>query len=250
MKHKQRTVFLIMLGLYAASAFLSYTFFLDDLVSVSGMAIPEMDYPPVVYGLANTGIVLVVYGLLGLGGYWFAGKLGLPGILNETGNWRRWFAIPLAMGVVCGLVLVLGDSLFAPHNGFGRFPHPGFPGSIFASLSAGIGEEIAFRGFVFGLWGWILNWLMKRFGGRTPALWIANVIAALVFGASHLPAVLFLTGATTISELGPIALVEILLLNGLIGLVAGERYMKDGLVAASGVHFWTDIVFHVVWGML
>jgi len=39
------------------------------------------------------------------------------------------------------------------------------------------------------------------------------------------------------------------LLNGMIGLVAGERYMKDGLVAAVGVHFWTDIVFHVIWGL-
>jgi hypothetical protein len=24
--------------------------------------------------------------------------------------------------------------------------------------------------------------------------------------------------------------------------------MKDGLVAAAGVHFWTDVVFHVLWG--
>ncbi len=249
MKHKQRNVFLIMLGIYAASAFLSYTFFLDDLVSVSGMAMPEMELPPYVFGLANAGIVFVVYGLLGLAGYWFAGKLGLPGILNETGNWQRWFAIPLGLGVACGLALVIGDALFAPYNGFGKFMHPGFPGSIFASLSAGIGEEIAFRGFVFGLWGLILNWLMKRIGGRTPALWIANVIAALAFGVSHLPAVVLLTGATTISEISPVALFEILLLNGLIGLVAGERYMKDGLVAASGVHFWTDVVFHVVWGL-
>jgi len=25
--------------------------------------------------------------------------------------------------------------------------------------------------------------------------------------------------------------------------------MKDGLVAASGVHFWTDMVWHVLWGL-
>ena len=40
----------------------------------------------------------------------------------------------------------------------------------------------------------------------------------------------------------------VFLLNGAIGLIAGWRYMKDGLVAASGVHFWTDIVFHGLWG--
>ena len=31
---------------------------------------------------------------------------------------------------------------------------------------------------------------------------------------------------------------------------AGERYMKDGLVAAAGVHFWADIIWHVVWPLL
>lgn len=250
MNRKQLTVFLVMLGVYAACAFISYTFFLDDLVAVAGMTVPEMDLPPVVYGLANAGIVLVVYGLLGFGGYWFARKLGLPGIFSEDGNWRRWFFVPLGIGMASGIILILGDSLFAPYNGFGRFLHPGFPASIFVSLSAGIGEEIAFRGFVFGLWALILNWLFKRFKGRTLALWIANIIAALAFGASHLPIVLFLTGASSVSELGPIALLEVLLLNGLIGLLAGERYMKDGLVAASGVHFWTDVVFHVVWGLM
>ena len=52
------------------------------------------------------------------------------------------------------------------------------------------------------------------------------------------------------AELNPVLIAEIFLLNSLVGLVAGERYMKDGLVAAAGVHFWTDVVFHVIWGLL
>jgi membrane protease YdiL (CAAX protease family) len=148
--------------------------------------------------------------------------------------------------------------LFSSINNFGRFPHPGFPASIFASIGAGIGEEILFRVFVFGLWGLILNWALQRFNGRTAALpragtgttsWIANVIAALAFGAGHLGTIFLLTGAKTIAELSPVLLVEVFLLNGVIGLLAGWRYMKDGLIAASGVHFWTDIVFHVFWGL-
>ena len=58
-----------------------------------------------------------------------------------------------------------------------------------------------------------------------------------------------MTGATTIAQVNPILLAEVFLLNGLIGLLAGQRYMKDGLVAAAGVHFWSDVVFHVVWGL-
>jgi membrane protease YdiL (CAAX protease family) len=152
--------------------------------------------------------------------------------------------------LVCGAIVIIGDLLFAPINGFGHFPHPQFPLSIVASLSAGIGEEMIFRGFVFGLWAIILNWLLKRFNGRTLALWIANVIAALAFGAGHLGTILLLTHASSLADLNPVLLVEMLLLNGIMGLVAGQRYMKDGLIAASGVHFWADVVFHVLYGLL
>lgn len=250
MHRKQLALFLVLLIIYALSAFLVYAFFADQLIAMAGIPMPDMGVSNAVLGLANAGIVLVVYGAVGLIGYWFARKLGLPGIFSENGNWNRWFVIPLLLGLVCGVMLVIGDLLFAPINGFGRFPHPAFPSSILASISAGIGEEIMFRGFFFGLWGLILTWLLKRFNKRTLVLWIANLIAALVFGAGHLGTVLLLTGASSPAELSPILLAEVFLLNGLIGLIAGERYMKDGLVAAAGVHFWTDMVFHVLWGLV
>jgi membrane protease YdiL (CAAX protease family) len=250
MNRKQLTVFLILLVVYAFCAFATYAFFTDDLVAMAGVPMLDMGVSNAVVGLANAGIVLVVYGLLGLAGIWFARKLGFPGIYSEDGNWRRWFFIPLLLGLVCGVMLIIGDVLFAPFNNYGRFVHPQFPMSIFASLSAGIGEEIMFRGFVFGLWGLLLNWLFKRFNGRTVALWIANLIAALAFGAGHLGTILFLTGASSLAELSPVLLVEVFILNGIVGLIAGERYMKDGLIAASGVHFWTDVVFHVIYGLM
>ena len=250
MNCRQLTVFLILLVVYAFCAFATYAFFTDDLVAMAGVPMPDMGVSNTVVGLANAGIVLVVYGLLGLAGIWFARKLGFPGIYSEDGNWRRWFFIPLLLGLVCGVMVIIGDVLFAPFNNYGRFVHPQFPMSIFASLSAGIGEEIMFRGFVFGLWGLLLNWLLKRFNGRTVALWIANVIAALAFGAGHLGTILFLTGASSLAELSPVLLAEVFILNGVIGLIAGERYMKDGLVAASGVHFWADVVFHVIYGLM
>ena len=250
MNRKQLIVFLILLVVYAFCAFATYAFFTDDLVAMAGVPMLDMGVSNAVVGLANAGIVLVVYGLLGLAGIWFARKLGFPGIYSEDGNWRRWFFIPLLLGLVCGVMLIIGDVLFAPFNNYGRFVHPQFPMSIFASLSAGIGEEIMFRGFVFGLWGLLLNWLFKRFNGRTVALWIANLIAALAFGAGHLGTILFLTGASSLAELSPVLLVEVFILNGIVGLIAGERYMKDGLIAASGVHFWTDVVFHVIYGLM
>ncbi|HEY5904035.1 MAG TPA: CPBP family glutamic-type intramembrane protease [Anaerolineales bacterium] len=249
MHRRQLTVFFIMLGVNALCAFLTYTVFIDQMAAFASAPVPDLGYPPVVVGLANAGVVIVLYGLLGLAGYWFARRLDLPGIFNPEGDARRWFLIPMGLGILCGLLLVAGDLAFASANGFGRLAHPAFPFSILASISAGIGEEILFRLFVFGLWAFLLSWLFKRFNGRTAALWIANVIAALAFGAGHFQIAMLMTGAASVAELNPLFVVEILLLNGLVGLVAGWRYMKDGLVAASGVHFWTDVVFHVLYGL-
>jgi membrane protease YdiL (CAAX protease family) len=247
---KQLKAFLIMLFVYAFCIFATYAFFTDQIAASANIPMPELPAPPAVMGLASAGIYVVLYGLLGWAGYWFARKLELPGIFSEDGNGRRWFLIPLLLGLACGVVVVIGDYLFAPINGLGRFPHPPFPLSILASMTAGIGEEILFRGFVFGLWGFILHWLLKHLHGHTAALWIANIIAALAFGAGHLPTLFFLTGASSPAELNPVLLAEVFLLNGAIGLIAGQRYMKDGLVAATGIHFWADMVFHVVWGLL
>jgi membrane protease YdiL (CAAX protease family) len=249
MHRKQLTVFFVLVLLVGLSAFVTYAFFLEEVAASARLPMPDMGVPAAVLGLVNAGIVLVMYGVLGLAGYWFARKLELPGIFSEDGNWRRWFLIPILLGVLSGIFIILGDVLFAPINDFGRFPHPVFPVSITASISAGIGEEITFRMFVFGLWGLILKWLLKRFNGRQMALWIANIIAALAFGAGHLGTIFFLTGASSMADLSPILLIEMLLLNGVIGLIAGWRYMQDGLIAAAGVHFWTDIVFHVLWGL-
>ena len=200
MNRKQLTVFLILLLANAFGAFATYAFFIDDVAATAGIPMPQMPVSNAVLGLANAGIVIVLYGIVGWAGIWFARKLDLPGVYSEDGNWNRWFFIPLLLGLLCGVVFIVGDILFAPINNYGRIVHPTFPSSIFASISAGSGEEMMFRGFVFGLWGLLLNWLFKR-------------------------------------------------LNGILGLIAGQRYMKDGLVAAAGIHFWTDVVFHVIWGL-
>ena len=235
-----------MLLAYALATFVSVAFLFDQMSM--GLPVPPMEVKvePWVLGLANAGIVLVFYGLLGLTGYWFARKLGLPGIFSENGNVRGWVWLPMLFGVICGVVLVIADILFALLNSFGRFPHPEFPFSVLASLSAGIGEEILFRGFVFGLWAILLNIFLKRWNQTQSALWIANILSAIAFGAGHLPAAMLILGVDSPAQMPPILLVEIFLLNGIVGVVAGQSYIKDGLVAASGVHFWTDIVWHVL----
>jgi len=250
MGKKHLTGFFVLIIIYALSAFLTYALFTDQMVEAVGVPMPDMGVSNTVLGLANAGIVLVLYGLLGLSGLWFSRKLGLPGIYKEDGSWRRLVLVPLLLGTLCGLALIIGDQLFAPINDLGHFPHPGFPLSILASISAGIGEEIIFRSFLLGLWALILNCLFKKFNGKIAALWLANLIAALAFGAGHFGTLIAMTNATSLAEFNPILLGEILLLNGIVGLVAGQQYIKSGLIAAIGVHLWTDIVWHVFWGVL
>ena len=116
MKRKQLAVFIVLLVAYAFSAFATYAFFTDELVATTGVPIPDLGVSNVVIGLANAGIVLVVYGLLGFAGYWFARKLELPGIYSDDGNWRRWFLAPFLSGLLCGILLILRGSDFCPHQ--------------------------------------------------------------------------------------------------------------------------------------
>ncbi len=104
--------------------------------------------------------------------------------------------------------------------------------------------------FLLSLWTVILRWLLGRFlaqeKARSWSLWIANAIAALVFAAGHLGTGMLIAGVDTPSALPPIMLAEIILLNGFIGMLAGRAFIRNGLIAA-GVHFWTDIVWHVLY---
>jgi len=65
----------------------------------------------------------------------------------------------------------------------------------------------------------------------------------------HLPSVMIILGLEEIGEI-PFALMsEIILLNGILSLFAAYYFRKFGFLAAVGIHFWTDVVWHVVWGL-
>jgi len=250
MKNKpQLAVLAGLVGVYALLAFITYAFVPLEQITpgFTGMPADLAAIPGWLLGLANAGIVLVAYGLFGLAGYWFAIRLGLPGIFREAAGWREWLWRPALIGLVAGVLLVMLDRVFAALGDYPGFPHPTFPLSLIGSATAAIGEEILFRSFVLGLWATLLNLALRRWGKTGWALWIANAIAALAFGASHLPAAMILFGAPSPAELPQAVLGELFLLNGLLGLAAGERYLKQGLVAAVGVHFFADIVWHVIW---
>jgi membrane protease YdiL (CAAX protease family) len=232
-------------SLLAAATYLVFP--LDQLVPTQGLPTPELSIPGWQLALANAGIGLVLYGLLGLAGFWLARRLGLPGVFRPAGGWRGWLLSPMLCGLGLGVAIGLADLLVARLGDWPGFPQPAFPFSLVASVTAAIGEEILFRSFLLGLWAWLLHLLLRRWIDRRVTLQIGNVLAALAFAAGHLASAMLLLGAASPAEIPPLILVEIILLNGIVGWVSGIQYMRQGLVAAIGLHFWVDMVLHVAW---
>ncbi|RZN42941.1 MAG: hypothetical protein EFT35_01390 [Methanophagales archaeon ANME-1-THS] len=83
---------------------------------------------------------------------------------------------------------------------------------------------------------------------QNQIFWIAAIFSALVFALGHLPAVMILFEFKTIAEIPAALMSEIILLNGIVSLFAAHYLKKYGFLAPVGIHFWTDIVWHVVWG--
>ena len=81
-------------------------------------------------------------------------------------------------------------------------------------------------------------------GGPTLAvLWIANILAAVLFGLGHLPATAALVPLT------PLVVARALVLNGVIGIGFGYLYFKHGLESAMISHFSADLILHVLFAI-
>lgn len=207
----------------------------------------EMPASREILALVNFLIGMIVYGGLGYVAHRIWKSMGLPGIYNHRFRIRDQILTPLFVGVLCGIVLILGDMFFATLHDLGRLPHPPFPASVFASVQAGIGEEILFRYFFMSVWLWIIWKKVFRENYFKRIYWVLAIISALGFAAAHLPAVTVLYGVS-ITELPPVFLAEIFILNGVVAMAAAYYMKKYGILAAFSVHILTDIVWHVIWG--
>ncbi len=240
-------IFLGMIVLYAVLAGVSV--FLPQAASSSTLVVP-MPAPLPVMALASGALVLVVYGGLGLAGFFLARTLGLPELWDTSITNRQRFLVPALVGAAVGLVLIVGDLIFSSINEVGRLPHPPFPTSLVASITAGIGEETIFRLFFISFWTWLVSKVILRGRFQTAVYWIASLFSAIAFGFGHLPSVMSLEGWASMAQVPGVLLGELLLLNGLISLAAAHLFRRYGVLAPVGVHFWCDVVWHVVWGML
>ena len=241
-------IFILLMVVYAVLA--GASIYLPQGSEVSPIQAAQMPAPLYIMALASAGLVFIVYGGLGMLGRLFSRKLGFPDIWDLAVTNRQRFLIPALAGIVVGAVIIVGDLIFAPINDMGHFPHPPFPTSIVASLAAGIGEETLFRLFFISFWSWLISKVIPGERALGAIYWVVSSFSAVAFGMSHLPAIMYLQHWTTVGQVPHLLLLEIILLNGILSLVAAFYFRKFGFLAAASVHFWADMVWHVLWGLV
>ena len=186
------------------------------------------------------------YGVvLGAVGIFLAGKTGLW--KDEITIAKKPLMITVAVSAAGGLCLILPDILL-----FGKYSQvimdsyavkPSVPFMLAAVLYGGVIEEVMMRLFMMSLVVFILH---KIFGKKaeypaTGILMAANVVAALLFAAGHLPATAATIGIT------PVILIRCFLLNGGFGLLFGWLYRKYGLRYAMIAHGGCHVVSKLIW---
>ena len=201
-----------------------------------------------VLALANAGIMLILYGGLGFLGLRLSKKLGYAELWDAGISNKQRLLIPALVGISLGVFIILVDLIVGRFHSLGPFPHPPFPTSIVASATAGIGEELLFRLFFISFWVWLVCHVMLKKKWQNQIFWIVTMMSALAFGAVHIIPAPMLFGLTGFSEMPLVLVGEFILLNGIVSVLCAYYFRKFGFLAAVSIHFWTDVIWHVVWG--
>ena len=205
----------------------------------------------------------IILGILTALGLLLANRIGLGAPILEA--WlnkesisekiKSILPISIILGVIAALVIIGLDVYgFQPMllNELGEQAYALSPASqpkawqgFLASFYGGIGEELQLRLFFMSLLAWLGSFIVKPINGKAnnSVLWIANILAAIVFGLGHLPT------AALIFPLTTLVMIRIILLNSIGGIIFGWLYQTRGLESAMLAHFSADIVLHVLFAI-
>jgi hypothetical protein len=202
----------------------------------------------VVLALLQTSLLLAVSIALGAA---VTAQLGLrshfvQSIIEQRPFWpllRAHLATSVLLGVAGFAIVAALDISFRPLLGqswqrLSQSGVSGTPASVIAGvLYGGITEELMLRWGLMSLTAWC-GWRILQKGNAEPRaslMWTAIILSALLFGAGHLPA------TAAIVPLTPIIVVRALVLNGVIGCIAGWLFWRRGLESAMVAH----AMFHI-----
>lgn len=201
-------------------------------------------YAALLVSSALQSVVITV--ICGFVGYILSDKIGLM----RRFKFEKKYLLPASViTVICGILFSLDYWVFG-----GIFPQVAeiyetqTTASSFLSgiLYGGVVEEVLMRLFLMSLFAWIL-WKVfarKYDKERIPkSIFItANILAAALFAAGHLPATIGVFGSLT-----PVIVFRCFLLNGGLGFVFGQLYYKYGIQYAMLSHAGIHIISKVIW---
>lgn len=246
----ERKLFLILLiaCIFGTIAVLPYT------LTLQGELLQNLPVPLYVLLAAQLVQAIVLFGVATFVGLHLARKVGLGLPILE--GWlegrevksylKSILGISIGLGILAGILIIGLDLLFSfagvPINLTQASINPPAWQGFFASFYGGINEEVLLRLFVMTLIAWMIFKIRSTEEGKptSAGMWLAIIIAAVIFGIGHLPAVMALTTLT------PLVIVRTIILNAVGGIIFGWLYWKKGLESAMISHFSADIVLHVM----
>ncbi len=190
----------------------------------------------------------LVYALLfGFFGYILSDKIGL---MKPVRFEKKPVMVTVGMTLFTGLVLCTDIFYFKNHIPQVATMYQGKPSFAYWMASVfygGVIEEVMLRLFMMSLIAYIVWKLFFRRETNSPTgvIIAANIIAALLFAAGHLPSTMQMFG-----EITPIILLRCFLLNGAGGLVFGYLYRKYGIQYSMMAHAGAHIVWKIIWIIL
>ena len=200
---------------------------------------------PVLLALV-TAVQSAGYGIvLGGIGIWLAKKVGLW--RDERSIESKPLLYTAIISIIGGMALILPDVFFfGKHIGAiaeSYAAKPTVPYLVATVTYGAVIEEIMMRLFCMSLIAFLLWKVFARKQEKPSAgiLMAANIIAALLFSAGHLPTTAAMMGLT------PMILFRCFLLNGTFALAFGWLYRKYGLRYAMIAHGGCHVVSKLIW---
>lgn len=195
-----------------------------------------------------TTVQALVYALLfGFFGYLLSDKTGL---MKPVRFEKKPTMVTLGMTLFTGLLLCTDLFYFKSHIPQVAAMYQGKPSFAYwmaSVLYGGVIEEVMLRLFMMSLLAYAAWKLFFRREEKPPVgvLIAANILAALLFAAGHLPSTLQMFG-----EITPMILLRCFLLNGAAGLVFGYLYRKHGIQYSMLAHAGAHVVWKIIWIIL
>jgi hypothetical protein len=242
-------------AILATLAVLPYVFEMQsDLIALVPISLPAL----IAIQIIQSGILFAILIFIGL---ILMKRIGLSTPILDAATNDETYAdkfsailpISIALGVIASLFIVgldayifqpallreLGDKANALNL---QTSQPAAWKGFLASFYGGITEELLLRLFVMSLFAWLGSFINKTSDSKPTHIifWIANILAAILFGIGHLPAVSVLLPLTTL------VVIRTVVLNAVGGIIFGWLYQSRGLESAMVAHFSADIVLHVL----